>query len=98
MKEKISLLPFQSQLRIAKMLRRESLVRQETENWSKLLNEYRTRLIADVVTGKLDVREATAKLPDEAEGSGGGTTMPVPDRADSAMKSKPYEQHSEIQS
>ena len=24
----------------------------------KLLNEYRTRLIADVVTGKLDVREA----------------------------------------
>ena len=98
MKEKISLLPFQSQLRIAKMLRRESLVRQETENWSKLLNEYRTRLIADVVTGKLDVRGAAAKLPDEAEGSGGGTTMPVPDRADSAMKSKPYEQHSEIQS
>ena len=31
-----------------------------------LLREYRTRLIADVVTGKLDVREATATLPDEA--------------------------------
>jgi len=31
------------------------------------LHEYRTRLIADVVTGKLDVREAAAKLPDEAE-------------------------------
>lgn len=30
-----------------------------------LLNEYRTRLIADVVTGKLDVREAAAILPDE---------------------------------
>ena len=29
-----------------------------------LLNEYRTRLIADVVTGKLDVREAAARLPD----------------------------------
>lgn len=28
-----------------------------------LLHEYRTRLIADVVTGKLDVREAAAKLP-----------------------------------
>ena len=27
------------------------------------LNEYRTRLIADVVTGKLDVREAAADLP-----------------------------------
>jgi type I restriction enzyme S subunit len=29
-----------------------------------LLREYRTRLVADVVTGKLDVREAVAKLPD----------------------------------
>ena len=29
-----------------------------------LLNEYRTRLISDVVTGKLDVREAAAKLPE----------------------------------
>ena len=33
-----------------------------------LLNEYRLRLIADVVTGKLDVREAATRLPDgEAE-------------------------------
>jgi type I restriction enzyme S subunit len=32
-----------------------------------LLREYRTRLIADVVTGKLDVREAVARLPQEAE-------------------------------
>ena len=31
------------------------------------LREYRTRLIADVVTGKLDVREAAAGLPDESE-------------------------------
>jgi type I restriction enzyme S subunit len=30
-----------------------------------LLDEYRTRLIADVVTGKLDVRDAAAHLPDE---------------------------------
>ena len=29
-----------------------------------LLREYRTRLIADVVTGKLDVREAAESLPD----------------------------------
>ena len=33
----------------------------------ELLQEYRTRLIADVVTGKLDVREAAARLPDEAD-------------------------------
>jgi len=32
-----------------------------------LLREYRTRLIADVVTGKLDVREAAARLPEEVE-------------------------------
>ena len=32
----------------------------------KLLREYRTRLVADVVTGKLDVREAVARLPEEA--------------------------------
>lgn len=31
------------------------------------LGEYRTRLISDVVTGKLDVREAAARLPDEAD-------------------------------
>jgi type I restriction enzyme S subunit len=30
-----------------------------------LLREHRTRLISDVVTGKLDVREAAADLPDE---------------------------------
>ena len=29
----------------------------------ELIKEYRTRLISDVVTGKLDVREAAAKLP-----------------------------------
>lgn len=29
-----------------------------------LLREYRTRLVADVVTGKLDVREAAAHLPE----------------------------------
>ena len=33
----------------------------------ELLREYRTRLIADVVTGKLNVREAAARLPDEQD-------------------------------
>jgi type I restriction enzyme S subunit len=32
----------------------------------ELLREYRARLVADVVTGKLDVREAAAHLPTEA--------------------------------
>jgi type I restriction enzyme S subunit len=32
-----------------------------------LIREYRTRLVADVVTGKLDVREAATKLPVEEQ-------------------------------
>jgi len=38
-----------------------------TRNEIALLREYRTRLIADVVTGKLDVREAAAQLPEVLE-------------------------------
>jgi len=37
-----------------------------------LMREYRTRLISDVVTGQLDVREAAARLPEE----------PAPDTAE----------------
>lgn len=33
----------------------------------ELLKEYRTRLIVDVVTGKLDVREAAFKLPEKSD-------------------------------
>jgi type I restriction enzyme S subunit len=32
-----------------------------------LIREYRTRLVADVVTGQLDVREAAAELPEEPD-------------------------------
>jgi len=38
------------------------------ENEIALLQEFRTRLIADVVTGKLDIREAAASLPERADG------------------------------
>lgn len=43
---------------------RAAVTRLETE--IKLLREYRTRLVADVVTGQLDVREAAMRLPAEA--------------------------------
>jgi type I restriction enzyme S subunit len=36
----------------------------------ELVREYRTRLIADVVTGKADVREAASRLPEESEDVG----------------------------
>ncbi|HQK45650.1 MAG TPA: hypothetical protein PLP52_01720, partial [Syntrophorhabdaceae bacterium] len=32
-----------------------------------LIREFRTRLIADVVTGKVDVRKAAKNLPEEPE-------------------------------
>jgi len=38
-----------------------------TEREIKLLREYRTTLTADVVTGKVDVREAAKRLPSEVE-------------------------------
>ena len=38
-----------------------------TRHQIELLREYRTRLIADVVTGKVDVREAAVQPPDEAD-------------------------------
>jgi len=40
---------------------------EHTRGEIKFLREYHTRLIADVVTGKLDVREAAANLPEEPE-------------------------------
>jgi type I restriction enzyme S subunit len=44
-----------------------------------LLREYRTRLVADVVTGKLDVRAAAARLPDEE------SLLATPDTGDSDL-------------
>lgn len=38
-----------------------------TKQEIELLREYRTRLIADVVTGKLDVRDIASDLPDEKD-------------------------------
>ena len=46
----------------------------------ELLQEYRTRLIADVVTGKLDVREAAANLPDAVNAPEPPETVEEPDR------------------
>ena len=48
-----------------------------TEREITLMQEYRTRLTADIVTGKLDVREAAARLPDLPA----DTTVDPPDEA-----------------
>jgi len=63
--------PIQEQLTIIEHITNETsslrLAISSAEREILLLREYRTRLIADVVTGKLDVREAARRLPDEAE-------------------------------
>jgi type I restriction enzyme S subunit len=61
--------PIEEQQQIAAMLSESLLATHSAADRARkeiaLLHEYRTRLIADVVTGKLDVREAAARLPDE---------------------------------
>jgi len=52
----------------------------------ELLREYRTRLVADLVTGKLDVREAATRLPQEAAHDVG------PDDTESIEETEPAEQ------
>ncbi len=47
-----------------------------------LLREYRTRLIADVVTGKLDVRQAATSLPEIDPLAAAGGTGDRPDSDD----------------
>jgi len=46
---------------------RNKIIRDQISTEVSLWKEYRTRLIADVVTGKLDVREVVAQMPDEVE-------------------------------
>jgi type I restriction enzyme S subunit len=47
-----------------------------TEREIALMQEYRTRLTADIVTGKLDVREAAAKLPEQVEEEAADSEIP----------------------
>ena len=64
----VPLAPIDEQVAIAAFLRRaEARIDQAINNigsQTAILRELRARLIADVVTGKLDVREAAAELPD----------------------------------
>jgi type I restriction enzyme S subunit len=55
------------QLAVDEVMDATAPLRAQAARAISLLREFRTRLIADVVTGKLDVREAAARLPVEAE-------------------------------
>ncbi len=85
---RILLPPVEEQLRIAEGIDADcapvttAISRLERE--IELLREYRTRLVADVVTGKLDVREAAARLPDEAPPDTVGDDTDLPDEVETA--------------
>jgi type I restriction enzyme S subunit len=63
--------PLEEQKQIVTVLSRATMPLQTSVDYAQgeisLLREYRTRLVADVVTGKLDAREAAAKLPEEVD-------------------------------
>jgi type I restriction enzyme, S subunit len=65
LKEKVPVPPIEAQLAVDELVHSMSPIRNAINADMALLREFRTRLIADVVTGKLDVREAAAKLPDQ---------------------------------
>ena len=58
----------------------------------ELLREYRTRLVADVVTGKLDVREAAARLPEERDKSDKSGLPDLSNLDDNADEPEPEEE------
>ncbi len=57
----------------------------------ELLREYRTRLVADVVTGKLDVCEAAARLPDE------GPLDALADHTDLSDETEPFDEEAIVE-
>jgi type I restriction enzyme S subunit len=90
---RVLLPPADEQNRIVSIAR-EKTARVEThlrgvEREISLLREYRTRLIADVVTGKLDVRDAAARLPED-----GSDTEPL-DEADAEVEGEGSEEQVE---
>ena len=65
LKEKIPVLAPSVQERITDIVHLEARVADTVQHTIQAVYDYRARLIADVVTGKVDVREAGARLPEE---------------------------------
>ena len=78
--------PIREQMRISERLAERSGhllgAVEATKRQIALLREYRNRLIADVVTGKLDVRDAAAELPSQDDLVGGHSGTATEGRPD----------------
>ena len=95
---RITLPPLSEQTAIVRFLDQTTAeinnVVDRTRRQIELFQEYRTRLIADVVTGKLDVRKAAAALPevdpleaeDELENTFGGDAEEMVDELDAIFE------------
>ncbi|RWD43433.1 restriction endonuclease subunit S [Mesorhizobium sp.] len=70
LKEKIPVPPQSEQARLIELVTLEKRLADSIAKLADRLREFRTRLIADVVTGKLDVRAAAAGLPETSELAG----------------------------
>lgn len=67
LKERVPVPPYTAQLELDEFVRSLEPIRAQVTCEIALLREYRTRLIADVVTGKLDVRQVAGRIPEETE-------------------------------
>jgi type I restriction enzyme, S subunit len=67
LKEEIPVPPLSEQARLVKLVTLEKRLAGSIAKFADRLREFRLRLIADVVTGKLDVRAAAASLPEITE-------------------------------
>ena len=59
--------PVDEQVAIVEYLDKATAAIDRTHRETELMRGYRERLIADVVTGKLDVRKAAERLPEPGE-------------------------------
>ena len=64
LKEAIPVPPTAAQSKIMELVHTEQQLRVQTKQSRELLDQYRTRLITDVVTGQIDVRDSSINWPD----------------------------------
>ncbi len=81
-KEKIPVPPLEAQQKVADVVAIEAEVRSSVERQIAVIQEYRTRLVADVVTGQLDVRAAAASLVDMGDSEERSDDEPLSDEED----------------
>lgn len=92
LKEHIPIPPMSQQQQIAEMVTLEKCLRRATTEEARLLRENRNRVVAEVLTGKVDVRNAALALAAELE-----QHIPFSESEDESLCSVNPEQEEEIE-